>query len=172
MEDDNRALGLVAAGAGIGLWWLLRKPSPNFSWAELTATGTGLPNEPTLEDRIRMIYAARKLLEPLRDAAGPLSVTSGFRSPAVNAAVNGAGGLDCTSFHCKGLGFDLYSADWDGEELASYLYGRTDLPIAEVVVYPNSPSGRIHVAADIDGAPGAREFLTYNGSTYSDWNIT
>ena len=40
------------------------------------------------------------------------------------------------------------------------------------MVYPNSPSGRIHVAADIDGAPGAREFLTYNGSTYSDWNIT
>ena len=117
-----------------------------------------------------MIYAARKVLEPLRAAAGPLYVTSGFRSPEVNEAVGGAGGAACTSYHCKGMAFDLYSESWSGEELAGYLFSRMDLPIAEVVVYPNSASGRIHVAADLDGAPGARNFMTYDGTTYSTWN--
>lgn len=164
-ETDNRAIGMVAAGAGLGLWWLLRRPSEHFTWAELTTTSTGLDNTPTLEDRIRMIYAARKVLEPLRAAAGALYVTSGFRSPAVNTASDGA----AKSFHLSGLGFDLYSQTWSGEELAAYLYGRTDLPIAEVVVYPNSPSGRIHVAADLDGAPGDREFMSYDAGNYPDW---
>lgn len=163
--DDNQAIGLVAAGAGLGLWWLLRRPSEHFTWAELTATSTGLDNTPTLEDRIRMIFAARKVLEPLREAAGALYVTSGFRSQAVNSASNGAS----QSFHLKGLGFDLYSQEWSGEELAAYLYGRTDLPIAEVIVYPDSPSGRIHVAADLDGAPGDREFMSYDGTSYTTW---
>jgi hypothetical protein len=166
-EDDNRAVGLLAAGAGLGLWWLLRRPSANFTWAELTQTSTGLDNTPTLEDRIRLIYLARRVLEPLRTASGALNVTSAFRSPAVNAHSSVQG--SATSYHLTGLGIDLYSSAWDGAELAEYLYSRTDLPLAEVIVYPDSPTGRIHIAADLDGAPGARKFLTSSGGDYATW---
>ena len=64
MADENRTLGLLAAGAGIGLWWLLRRPSENFTWDELTQTSTGLDNTPSIEDRIRLIYLARQVLQP------------------------------------------------------------------------------------------------------------
>tara|TARA_Y100001938_G_scaffold31950_1_gene43667 strand:- start:2198 stop:2716 length:519 start_codon:yes stop_codon:yes gene_type:complete len=170
MSDENRTLGLLAAGAGIGLWWLLRRPSENFTWDELTQTSTGLDNTPSIEDRIRLIYLARQVLQPLRDAAGPLRVTSAFRSKAVNSAVSGAvdSAGNCTSYHCKGLAADLYNDDWTHEELATYLYSRTDLPLAEVIVERHT--GHLHLAADLDGAPGKRKFLeTPDGATYTTW---
>ncbi len=166
-RDDTKTIGLVAAGAGLGLWWLLRRPSPHFSWAELTVTNTGLDNTPTLEDRIRLIYLARKVLEPLREAAGPLLTTSAYRSKTVNDAVGGA----TYSTHLAGLGWDGYSQEgWTNSDLATYLYSREDLPLAEVIVEEHT--GHLHIAADIDGAPGERKFLAYDGSTYRTWRPT
>jgi hypothetical protein len=162
-DDDKRALGIVAAGAGLGLWWLLRRPSEHFTWAELTATSTGLDNTPNLEDRIRLIYLARRVLEPLRAASGALHTSSGYRSNLVNSAVGG----DEDSYHRSGLGWDGYSADWTNSDLAEYLYSRTDLPLAEVIVEEHT--GHLHVAADLDGAPGKRRFMAYDGTNYSTW---
>ena len=164
-EENTTALALFAGGAGIGLWWLLRKPSPHFTWEELTTTSTGLDNTPSLEDRIRGIYLARRVLEPRREAAGPLLISSGFRGPEVNAAVGGAE----KSFHRRFLAVDLYSQEgWTNEDLATYLYSREDLPLAEVIVEEHT--GHLHIAADIDGAPGGRKFLSYDGSNYRTWS--
>jgi hypothetical protein len=164
-RNDTPTLGLVAAGAGIGLWWLLRQPSPHFTWAELTTTSTGLDNTPSLEDRIRLIYLARRVLEPLRAAVGPLITSSSYRSEILNQAVNGSP----TSYHRLGLGWDGYSTEgYDNAELAAYLYGREDLPLAEVIVEEHT--GHLHIAADIDGAPGERKFLAYDGSNYRNWS--
>jgi len=161
---DKDALGLLAAGAGLGIWWLLWRPSADFTWDELTTTSTGLPNEPSLEDRIRLIYLARRVLQPLRDEFGPLLTTSAYRSEAVNTAVGGA----ASSYHRVGLGWDGYSTSgWEAETMADFLFGRTDLPLAEVIVERHT--GHLHLAADLDGAPGARNFLDYDGSTYSTW---
>ena len=166
-RDDTQTLGFIAAGAGIALWWVLRRPSPNFSWAELTTTGTGLDNTPTLEDRIRLILLARRVLEPMRAAFGPLIVNSAFRSPSVNDAVSGA----AASHHLTGTAADLYSSSgYTNEQIATWLYDQPDLPIAEVVVYPESPTSRIHVAVDVDGAPGERKFLSYDGGSYTSWS--
>ncbi len=163
-HENTTALAAVAAGAGLGLWWLLRRPAPNFTWEELTTTSTGLDNTPTLEDRIRGIYLARRVLEPLRKAAGPLLVSSGFRGPQVNAAVGGAE----KSYHRRMVAVDLYSQEgWTNEDLATYLYSREDLPLAEVIVEEHT--GHLHIAADLDGAPGSRKFLSYDGNTYSSW---
>ena len=163
-HENTTALAAVAAGAGLGLWWLLRRPAPNFTWEELTTTSTGLDNTPTLEDRIRLIYLARRVLQPLRTAAGPLRTTSAYRSQSVNDAVGGA----ALSFHRRGLGWDGYSAEgWTNEDLATYLYSREDLPLAEVIVEEHT--GHLHIAADLDGAPGSRKFLSYDGNTYSSW---
>ena len=165
-RDDTQTLGLIAAGAGLGLWWVLRRPSAHFSWDELTATSTGFENTPTLEDRIRLILLSRRLLEPMREVFGPLNINSAFRSAETNAAINGAS----QSHHLTGTAADLYSANgYTNEQMATWLYENTDLPVAEVVVYPDSPTSRIHVAVDVDGAPGERKFLSYDGSSYTTW---
>tara|TARA_Y100000310_G_scaffold215365_1_gene216315 strand:- start:742 stop:1245 length:504 start_codon:yes stop_codon:yes gene_type:complete len=162
MEDSS--LGLLAAGAGLGLWWLLRQPSPDFTWDELLATSTGLDNDPTIEDRIRLIYLARRVLQPLRDEFGPLLTTSAYRSEAVNEAVGGSP----TSYHRAGLGWDGYSTQgWDHETMANWLYSQSDLPLAEVIVERHT--GHLHLAADLDGAPGGRNFMDYDGETYTAW---
>ena len=163
---DKDAFGLLAAGAGLGLWWLLYRPSEHFSWEELTATSYDLDNTPSLEDRIRLIYLARRVLEPLRDEFGPLLTTSSYRSEAVNTAVGGSP----TSYHRAGLGWDGYSTQgWTNSEMAAWLWGHVDLPLAEVIVERHT--GHLHVAADLDGAPGDRKFLqTDDGKAYSAWS--
>jgi len=84
------------------------KISSNFNLSELTVTNTGLPNVPTViaESNIKMLV--NYLLQPARNFFGlPITVTSGYRSPAVNAAVGGS----VTSDHVQGRAVDITSID-------------------------------------------------------------
>ena len=62
----------------------------NFTLAELTKTSTGLANDlpDHLEGNLRNL--AEKVLQPVRDALGPIIVTSAYRSPEVNRGVGGS----------------------------------------------------------------------------------
>ena len=82
--------------------------SENFTLEELTATGTGLSNVPPPDARATLKELVDNVLQPARDAIGlPVTVTSGYRSPAVNRAVGGAAG----SQHTRGEAADLQCAD-------------------------------------------------------------
>ena len=75
----------------------------NFTIQELTASATvaakKINNDPTPEAAENLKQLVNNVLDPLRDAYGkPIRVNSGYRSPALNAAVKGSK----TSQHMNG----------------------------------------------------------------------
>jgi len=81
--------------------------SKNFTLQELvksnTATRKGIDNTPDKEQIIKLRLLAAHLLQPLRNAVGPLRITSGFRSPALCVVL----GSKITSQHTKAEAVDL-----------------------------------------------------------------
>ena len=81
--------------------------SPHFAISELlrsdVAHARGLYQVPTPIVLERLRELCIDLLEPIRDALGPLRVTSGYRRPRVNAAVGGSS----TSAHMSGWAVDV-----------------------------------------------------------------
>ena len=61
----------------------------NFSWGEMTHNGTRLPENASVSHNIIKVAT---VLESVRGKLGsrPITITSGYRPPAVNAAVGGA----------------------------------------------------------------------------------
>ena len=68
--------------------------SKNFTLAELTksntATRLSISNTPDKEGIHKLRLLATELLQPLRNAVGPLRVTSGYRSESLNKAIGGS----------------------------------------------------------------------------------
>lgn len=83
------------------------KLSNNFSLSEFTKTETGLPNRPSQEVVNNLKYLVQYVLQPARDKFGPIEITSGYRSPEVNAAVGGS----ATSDHLFGRAADIKHED-------------------------------------------------------------
>jgi hypothetical protein len=150
---------------GLAVAYLLtRGPSKDFTWEELTTTGTGLPNNPGPADRARLALLAREVLQPIRDRFGPLVITSAYRSAEVNQAVGGAS----ASHHLKGNAADLYATSGaTNEEIAAWVY-RAGLPIRESIVERHT--GHYHLARDVEGIPSKAKYLqTSDGRNYTAW---
>jgi len=83
------------------------KLSKNFALSEITHSNTakrlGIDNEPTETHLQNMQHLVDNLLQPLRDAVGPIRVSSGYRNPTLNRAIGGSR----SSQHCKGEALDL-----------------------------------------------------------------
>lgn len=81
--------------------------SKNFVLSEITKSNTakrlGIKNEPNKEHLQAMQLLITKLIQPMRDAIGPIRISSGYRSPKLNKAIGGSR----TSQHCKGEALDL-----------------------------------------------------------------
>tara|TARA_R110000824_G_scaffold152808_1_gene324139 strand:- start:33 stop:488 length:456 start_codon:yes stop_codon:yes gene_type:complete len=81
--------------------------SKNFVLSEITHSNTakrlGISNEPTKEHLQNMQHLITVLLQPLRDALGPIRISSGYRNPSLNRAIGGSS----KSQHCKGEALDL-----------------------------------------------------------------
>lgn len=80
----------------------------NFSLEELTASATAkakkIDNTPTLQVRANLEKLCKEVLQPIRDKYGKaITVTSGYRSPKLNAAVGGVK----TSQHMVGQAADI-----------------------------------------------------------------
>lgn len=69
-----------------------------------TAKKKGIDNAPTFEIVDHLSELVREILDPLRAAYGKsITISSGYRCPALNKAVNGA----TTSIHMTGYAADL-----------------------------------------------------------------
>ena len=81
--------------------------SKNFVLSEITrsntATRLGISNEPTKEHLENMQRLISNLIQPMRDELGPIRISSGYRSKALNRAIGGSS----KSQHCKAQALDL-----------------------------------------------------------------
>jgi hypothetical protein len=84
------------------------KLTEHFSLEEMVASSTasirGIDNYPLQPEIDNLKLLCEEVLEPARIALGePLTITSGYRSPELNRAVNGAK----TSHHVRGMAADV-----------------------------------------------------------------
>ena len=81
--------------------------SKNFVLSEVTRSNTakrlGIDNAPKNDHLKSMQRIISELAQPMRDALGPIRITSGYRSPELNRAIGGSS----KSQHCKGQALDL-----------------------------------------------------------------
>lgn len=125
-----------------------------FTLNELTKTNTGLTNVPDPQSVANLQYLVETVLDPLRSAIGPVIITSGYRSAAVNAHPSVQG--SASSQHMKGQAVDFVPVSSSIDEALAQL---RELPVDQVIIYHDST--HIHVSAK----PGGRGEFLYSGPT-------
>tara|TARA_R110002012_G_scaffold45983_1_gene121944 strand:- start:383 stop:853 length:471 start_codon:yes stop_codon:yes gene_type:complete len=68
-----------------------------------TAARKGISNKPTEVHLANLSFLINNVIQPIRDKIGPIRVTSGYRSPALNRAIGGSS----RSQHSKGMAADI-----------------------------------------------------------------
>ncbi len=137
--------------------------SPHFTLAEMTVTRTGMANTPNGVQ----IEALRLLcleLEAWRAIAGPLVVTSGFRSPEVNRAVHGSR----TSQHLRGEAADVIPARGRGpawDTLVELI--ACGFPVDQAIIYEDAP--HIHISHTVRYSPRCQILVHRVDGRYVDW---
>lgn len=110
----------------------------------VTATQRGIDNTPDLIAKANLRTLVEAVLDPLRKAwRAPIIVSSGYRCPALNRAVDGVE----HSLHLRGMAADIYPKDGDTERLYNLvedLFCRRKIGITEC--YLDKQRGYIHIA--------------------------
>lgn len=106
--------------------------SKNFSWDEViksaTAKSLGIDNEPGPVEKARLQAVIYNVMQPLRDAMRrPIVITSGYRTPDLNAAIGGA----INSQHMKGEAIDF--VDPKGNLAQMFYYIKDNLPYDQLI---------------------------------------
>jgi zinc D-Ala-D-Ala carboxypeptidase len=123
------------------------KLSQNFSLRELTKSQTaerkGIPNEPSEEHIENLKLLCTKILQPIRDEFGVVSVSSGYRSPALCEAL----GSKSTSQHARGQAADFECYGIDNNKLFEWATKNLTFDQAILEFYNGDPeSGWIHMS--------------------------
>jgi hypothetical protein len=124
--------------------------SANFTDKELTRSDTalrlGIDNTPDAETLENLKLLCEKVLQPVRDHFGTVTVNSGYRSPDSNAAVGGVR----TSDHCLGRAADIEVQGISNPDLAQWIMDNLDYTqlILEFYTQGQPNSGWVHVSYD------------------------
>jgi zinc D-Ala-D-Ala carboxypeptidase len=140
-----------------------------FTLAELVrstaAERLGLDNTPPPAAQANLERLVAKVLDPLRTHLGrPVRITSGFRSAAVNKALDGSP----TSQHMLGEAVDIKADGLTAVELATVIL-RLGVPVDQVIWYDPERGGHVHVSYT-ETRPNRRESLhAPAGGGYLRW---
>lgn len=171
MTVSPQLLGLGAV-ALVGVAWLWRSSSPwpssRYTLATLTRSGRaardGIRNTPGGAERAALAALAVQL-DNITTYAGPLSITSGYRSPTLNDAV---GGSD-SSQHMHGEAVDCKSSRHPGIKLPTLLFRLVQggkVQVDQVIYYPST--GHTHVSYTTKRS-NRNEFRTKSDTGYPLW---
>ena len=121
--------------------------SQNFSLRELTKSQTaerkGISNEPSEEHIENLKLLCINILQPIRDHFGIVSVSSGYRSPALCEAI----GSKITSQHARGQAADFECYGVDNNKLFEWATENLTFDQAILEFYNGDPeSGWIHMS--------------------------
>lgn len=114
--------------------------SPNFYYAEMTRTNTGVDNTPSKEHLANLTHTANQMEKVRALLGGPISISSGYRSPAVNEKVRGAK----TSAHCFGYAADFDPPPGTSHYDAAYKIAHSDIAFDQLIL----EYGWIHISFD------------------------
>lgn len=106
-----------------------------------TAARLGIDNSPSPEHEANIVKVAEHL-EIVRAQFGPVVVSSGYRSPALNAAVPGS---SKTSAHCFGLAADFHVPGVANIEICKWVLH--NMPDFDQIIYEfgPAPGGWVHL---------------------------
>ncbi len=108
-----------------------------------TATRLGIDNTPPPEAVAALTVLVDNLLDPIRRLWGkPLTVTSGYRCPALNRAVGGA----LNSHHLRGMAADLTTGDRTANRRMFQLLLESGMPFTQLI--DESGFSWIHLSYD------------------------
>jgi zinc D-Ala-D-Ala carboxypeptidase len=141
----------------------------HFSLAEFTRSESakrhGVSNEPTPEHLQNLITLCEKVLEPIRAKFGPINISSGYRSKALNHYIGGS----LNSQHCEAKAADI---DMDGmvgasnTEIFNYIKDSLDFDQLIYEFGDNNKPDWVHVS--YNGAKNRKQVLRalkVNGKT-------
>ena len=125
--------------------------SQNFSLRELTKSQTaerkGISNEPSEEHIENLKLLCTKILQPIRDEWGVVSISSGYRSPELCEAL----GSKSTSQHARGQAADFECYGTDNNKLFEWATQNLEFDQAILEFYTGDPeSGWIHMSYNED----------------------
>ena len=140
----------------------------HFSFEELTRTGQSAlqdANRRGARDYIDKLKLVAEMLEVIRAKFGAGRVNSGFRGPAVNAAVGGS----ATSQHSKGEAADIVCPSTTVDELHKWIVTESGLKFGQCILEKPAGSAWVHISL---GAPyrdpkNCGESLAFDGKTYT-----
>lgn len=125
--------------------------SKNFTLKELTKSDTavrlGIANEPNSDQIEKLKKLCEKLLQPVRDHFGPVTITSGFRSPELCVKI----GSSVNSQHANAEAVDFEVAGVDNADVAYWIKDNIDewdQMILEFYTLGEPNSGWVHCSID------------------------
>jgi hypothetical protein len=140
--------------------------SKNFALSELVQSQTALrgaiDNSPDATVLAHLTDLCVNLLQPLRDALGPMRVSSGYRSPALNAAILGS---SKTSAHMEGSAADLNPLSVSIKEAVEWLIA-SSLQFDQVIF----EGMWLHAGWRKAGTAPRRQVLMMFGGKYSNYD--
>ena len=127
--------------------------SKNFALSEMVMSATAerlnVDNSPSDIHLVNLTHLAIRILQPVRDEFGVITINSGYRSPALNAKVGGSK----TSQHCNGQAADFESFSTPNPDLAKWIANNLEFDqlILEFYDGVNPNSGWVHCSYNLMG---------------------